>query len=60
MGKELHNYEIEVEDNYGEEEEKKGDGEDVPMIKSLLRYYADIFLRHQKGYLPREQSIIPS
>lgn len=40
---ELQNYEIEKEEDWEEKGETKGDEEEVPMIQSLLRYYADIF-----------------
>ena len=35
----LQHYEIEVEDDYEKEQGIKGDEEDLPMIKALLRQY---------------------
>lgn len=40
---ELQYYEMESEDDYDEEPRVKGDEEDLPMIKSLLKRYNDIF-----------------
>ena len=45
-------YEIEVEDEYKEEPRMKGDEENLPMIKSLLRQYGDIF-EAPKGLPPK-------
>ena len=50
---EFQNYEMEVEDEY--EMETKGDEEEIPMFRSLLKYYAEIFETPKK--LPPKRAI---
>ena len=49
---ELQNYEIEWEDDYGDETEKKGDEEEFPMVQNLLKQYVDLF-ETPKGLPPK-------